>query len=244
MLLEIATTDYYTTELAVSGGADRIELCAALSEGGTTPSYGVMKRCREKFSLPIFPMIRPRSGDFFYNNDEVQVMKEEIRACRRLGFEGVVFGILKEDGSINLKQTAQLVDLAYPMEVTFHRAFDRCRQPFEGLEQLIEAGVSRLLSSGQQKTALEGIELLKELVAAAGNRIIIMPGSGVRKETIQQLAAVTGANEFHTSLRTNAKSKMNYMHPAFADSEESYRNPSLDIESIQEIKKMLQQFSS
>lgn len=162
-IIEIATTDFNSTEAAVKGGADRIELCSALSEGGLTPSFGLIKICRQKFSLPIFPIIRPRGGDFLYNDEEYRVMKNDVDLCKEIGCDGIVIGFLKKDGKINKKRIAKMVELAYPMEVTFHRAFDRCIDPFETLEEIIDAGCQRILTSGQQPTAMEGVELIKKI---------------------------------------------------------------------------------
>ena len=146
---------------------------------------------------------------------------------------------MNADGAIDVKRTAKLVQLAYPLEVTFHRAFDRCRDPFEALEHIIEIGCTRILTSGQQKVATEGAELIAQLVKAADERIIIMPGSGVRKENIKELAQKTGAVEFHSSIRSHQKTKMNFLHPAFADSEESYFNPLVDPSEVQALRNAL-----
>lgn len=237
--IEIATADYSTTKAAVEGGADRIELCAALSDGGTTPSAGTIKKCREAFSVPLFPIIRPRSGDFLFTEDEYEIMLHEIRMCKQLRCDGVVVGLLERDGSVPTAKLAKLVALAYPMEVTFHRAFDRCLNPLGALEEIIEAGCQRLLTSGQQPTAPQGQELIAQLITAAADRIVVMPGSGVRKENIRELAQKTGAVEFHSSLRSKQKSGMTYVHPAFAGSEESYVNPAIDPENVRALKKAL-----
>lgn len=239
MLIEIATTDFETTQLAVKGGADRIELCAGLSEGGITPSVGMLKLCRQKFDLPIYPIIRPRSGDFLYSREEFEIMKHDILLCRSLGFEGVVLGLLNADGSIDQDRVQQLIDCAYPLEVTFHRAFDRCADPFEALEQLIQLGCERILTSGQQPTAPEGAFLIASLQAKAENRIIIMPGSGVRVDSIIELATQTGCVEFHSSLRALKKSAMQFINPSFSNSKESYANPSIVIEAILALKENL-----
>lgn len=217
--LEIATTDYATTAAAVAGGADRIELCTALSEGGLTPSAGLIRQCREAFSLPLFPIIRPRGGDFRYGDEELSIMEADIRTCRELGCDGVVLGLLKKDGTLPQKKLARLLQLAYPMEVTFHRAFDRCRDPFEALEQLVELGFQRILTSGQQPEAPKGAELIARLVTAAEGRITIMPGSGVRPDNIKALATATGATEFHSSLRSRRDSSMEFRHPNFSASD-------------------------
>ena len=238
-IIEIATTDYTTTRSAVEGGADRIELCAALTDGGTTPSYGTIKQCREKFEVQLFPIIRTRSGDFLYSDDEFEIMKEEVNLCRQLGCDGVVVGLLNKDGTVDVKRTAKLVEAAYPLEVTFHRAFDRCKDPFEALEQLIQIGCQRILTSGQQPAAPQGIELIAQLVKAADDRIIIMPGSGVRKENIKELAVKTGAVEFHSSLRAKLASVMDFVHPAFAGNAESYVNPAIEPGEVKALRKAL-----
>ncbi|HYK55284.1 MAG TPA: copper homeostasis protein CutC [Flavisolibacter sp.] len=238
-IIEIATTDFTTTKSAVEGGADRIELCAALTEGGTTPSYGTIKRCRENFNVSLFPIIRSRSGDFLYSDEEFQIMMDEVKLCRQLGCDGVVIGLLQADGTIDKVRTAKLIEAAYPLEVTFHRAFDRCKDPFAALEQLIEIGCQRILTSGQQPAAPQGMELLAQLIKTADERITIMPGSGVRKENIRELAEKTGAVEFHSSLRSKSRSKMDFIHPAFAKSEESYSNPAIDPEEVKALRQAL-----
>src|SRR5204863_7067383 len=136
-IIEIATSDFITTRSAVEGGADRIELCANLAEGGTTPSYGQLKKCREAFSISLFPIIRPRGGDFLYTNEEFDMMMHDIKLCKELKCDGLVIGLLNADGTIDIKRTGKLIDAAYPLGITFHRAFDRCLDPFEAMEQLI-----------------------------------------------------------------------------------------------------------
>jgi copper homeostasis protein len=239
-IIEIATADFNTTKNAVEGGADRIELCAALGDGGTTPSAGMMRLCREHFSIPIFPIIRPRGGDFFYNDAEFKIMHADVVLARELGCDGIVTGLLEKDGNIDIRKTSKLVESAYPMEVSFHRAFDRCRDPWMALEQLIEIGCSRLLTSGQQLTAPEGMEMIKELIQTANERIVIMPGSGVRKENIRELADQTGAVEFHSSLRSKLQSAMTFIHPSFVKTEESYFNAHIDPEAVMDLRKALQ----
>lgn len=238
-LIEIATSDFETTQSAVEGGANRIELCAALTEGGTTPSYGMIKKCREAFALPLFPIIRVRSGDFFYTGEEVEIMMNEVKLCKSLGCDGIVIGLLTKDGSIDVKNSRKLIETAYPLEVTFHRAFDRCRDPFVALEQLIEMGCQRILTSGQQLTAPLGTDVISQLVKAAKERIVIMPGSGVRKENIKEIAEKTGAKEFHSSLRSKTKTKMKFVHPAFAAAEDSYTNPAIDAEEVKALRNAL-----
>jgi copper homeostasis protein len=238
-IIEIATSDFETSRSAVEGGADRIELCANLAEGGTTPSYGTIYQCREELDVLVYPIIRPRGGDFLYSDDEYEVMLHDLKLCKQLGCDGVVIGLLNADGTIDVKRTAALIEIAYPMGVTFHRAFDRCKEPFEALEQLVNLGCERILTSGQQPTAPEGIEMIAELNKIADHRIVIMPGSGVRKENIKLLAEKTGCTEFHSSLRGKAKGKMEFIHPAFERSEESYYNNSIDFAEVKGLRAAL-----
>jgi len=238
-IIEIATSDFLTTKSAVEGGADRIELCANLAEGGTTPSYAHIKKCREAFDIALFPIIRPRGGDFLYTKDEFEIMKNDIKLCKELGCEGIVIGLLNMDGTIDMTRTAELIELAYPLEVTFHRAFDRCKDPFTALEELIEIGCQRILTSGQKPTVSEGVDLIAELNKKADDRIIILPGSGVRKDNIKMLAEKTGCIEFHSSLRGKAKSPMQFIHPAFADSAESYSNNEISPDEVRALRNAL-----
>jgi len=238
-IIEIATSDFMTTRSAVEGGADRIELCANLAEGGTTPSYGQLKKCRETFPVPLFPIIRPRGGDFLYTDEELEIMLHDVKLCKELNCDGIVTGVLNADGTVDIKRTAKLIDNAYPLSVTFHRAFDRCRDPFEALEQLIEIGCERILTSGQQPAAPDGVELIAQLNKAADERIIIMPGSGVRKENIKMLAERTGCMELHSSLRGKTTSKMEFIHPAFADSQETYFNNYIEAREVKALKECL-----
>lgn len=241
--IEIATTDFAGTEAAVKGGADRIELCTSLSEGGLTPSFGLIKKCREKFDLPIFPMIRPRSGDFLYSDEEYRIMKKDVTLCREIGCDGIVAGFLKENGSIDKKRISKIVERAYPMEVSFHRAFDRCIDPFEALEDIIAAGCQRILTSGQQLTAPVGAALINKLIQAAKNRIIIMPGSGVNIDTIKTLVEATGAEEFHASMRSTINSKMKFLHPSFINPG-NYEHPGILEEEVRAFKNELEKLQS
>jgi copper homeostasis protein len=238
-VIEIATSDFITTRSAVEGGADRIELCANLNEGGTTPSRGHIIKCRETFNVELFPIIRPRGGDFLYSKDEFGIMAADIEFCKQVGCDGIVIGLLNIDGTIDMIRTGDLVEQAYPLEVSFHRAFDRCRDPYVALEELIEIGCRRILTSGQQLTAPDGIELIAELNRLADDRIIIMPGSGVRKENIRMLAEKTGCTEFHSSLRGRDKSRMEFIHPAFANNEDSYMNNAIDPSEVKALRSAL-----
>lgn len=235
-IIEIATTDLITTRAAVEGGADRIELCSALSEGGITPSYGLIIHCRDSFDVPLFPIIRPRAGDFLYTDEEYELMKRDVVLAKQTGCNGVVLGLLNSDGTIDSMRTARLVELAHPLEVTFHRAFDRCRDPFEALEELIRTGCKRILTSGQKPTAVEGVNLIAQLIEKAGDRIIVMPGSGVRKENIKMIAEQTGAVEFHSSLKGEANTQMEFVHPSFNET----TNPAIDPSAVNALRSALQ----
>ena len=238
-IIEIATSDFTTTKSAVEGGADRIELCANLAEGGTTPSYGTLIQCREAFTVSLFPIIRPRGGDFLYTKAEFEIMLCDVKFCIQLGCDGVVIGLLNMDGTFDIVRTSQLVEAAYPLGITFHRAFDRCKEPFEAMEQLIQIGCERILTSGQKPSVVDGVELVAALNKVADERIIIMPGSGVRQENIKMLAEKTGCKEFHSSLRGKERSKMEFVHSAFKDSAESYMNNAVDVKEVRDLRERL-----
>jgi copper homeostasis protein len=196
---------------AQRGGADRVELCAGIPEGGTTPSYGDIVMARKLLiTTKLHVIIRPRGGDFLYSDLEREIMLEDVRMARRLGVDGVVFGVLTSDGDIDMDFMRQLMAESEGMSVTFHRAFDVCRNPFVALEQIIELGCDRILTSGQMPKAEEGVDLLKQLVEKAGDRIIIMPGCGVNAGNIAKIAQITGAKEFHFSARSKHESGMQF----------------------------------
>lgn len=197
--LEIACYSAISAFSAESAGAHRIELCDNPLEGGTTPSYGVLKLVRERVSIPVFPIIRPRGGHFVFSSEEIEAMKADVQLCKQVGFEGVVIGLLDGNGKVAYDDTAMLTELAWPLEVTFHRAFDRTPDPFEAMETIIRAGCTRILTSGQVPDVNNGAGLVAGLIKKADHRITIMPGSGVRANGIAALAAKTGAVEFHSS---------------------------------------------
>lgn len=212
-LLEVCCYSVESALKAAQFGADRIELCDNFSEGGTTPSYGGISYAIDHLEIPINVMVRPRGGDFLYSEADFEIMKNEVRQIKKTGAKGVVLGFLEANGDIDIDRTHQMVDLAFPLEVTFHRAFDMCREPEKGLEQLIEAGVSRLLSSGTRVNVYEGKELLAKLVEQAGDRIVVMPGCGLNPENVEEVLLDTGAREFHTASKTFLPSKMEYFNP-------------------------------
>ncbi len=197
---------------AQAGGAYRVELCAGLPEGGTTPSYGEIVATRRAIDIKLNVIIRPRAGDFLYMPLEVESMLEDIKMARQLGVDGIVLGCLTPEGEVDKSLLARFVEAAGGLPVTFHRAIDMCRNPFRALEDIIEAGCARVLTSGGKATALEGAEVIAQLVKQSGERIIIMPGSGVTPENIAELAQRTGAKEFHFTGRVPEPSPMRYRH--------------------------------
>lgn len=239
--LEIIGFNIESCLIAQSAGAHRIELCDNQADGGTTPSYGFIKEARKKLHIELYPIIRPRDGDFLYNDDEFEIIKEDIIMCKQLLCDGVVIGILNADGTIDKPRCKQLVELAHPMGVTFQRAFDRADNPFKALEDIIETGCKRILTSGQKPTASEGVEAITQLIKQANDRIIIMPGSGVRSNNIQELAEKTGAVEFHSSARIFVNSKMTFINE---DMKEKMVSVSVDEQEVKKMSTSLQAFFS
>jgi copper homeostasis protein len=238
-ILEIAVFSVEAAVTALKAGAHRIEFCENPQEGGTTPSYGSLKTLRSYTTQPVFPIIRPRGGDFLYSRSEFEVMKTDLQIIKELGYLGAVIGLLNADGSIDTKRTKELVDIAGPtMQISFHRAFDRCKDPFIALEEIIATGCKRILTSGQVPNAADALALLKKLVEQAGDRIIIMPGSGVRSNNIKEIMQATGAKEMHSSARQMQSSKMLYAKDAM---NENLQATGVDAD---EIKKMLAQLEA
>jgi len=201
-LLEISVETLEAALAAQRGGADRVELCGNLSLGGVTPSVELMQTVRDQLRIPIFGMIRPRGGEFVYSEAEFAEMKRSIGEAKQAGVDGVVAGVLTSDGSVDMERTRELVALARPLPLTFHRAFDDCRDLRGALEEVIQTGASRILTSGGAQSALEGAAILAELVAAAGSRITIVPGAGISASNIAMVVRETGAREFHSGLGT------------------------------------------
>ncbi len=202
LLLEISVQSAEAALAAERGGADRIELCAELSVGGLTPTRKLLRKVREKVGIPIYSMIRPREGDFVYTEGEFAEMKRAIEVAKGTGMDGMVLGVLKEDRGVDVARTRALVELARPLPVTFHRAFDDCFDLLPGLENVIQTGAARILTSGGAAGALEGCAVLAELVTEARGRIIIVPGAGINASNILQVAQQTRAREFHSGLST------------------------------------------
>ena len=199
-LLEISVESLEATLAAARGGADRIELCGNLSAGGITPSAALKHAVRAHLSIPVFAMIRPRAGDFVYSSIEFSEMRRSIADTKESGMDGVVLGVLTKDRRVDVERTRELVEFAKPLPVTYHRAFDETGDLHQALEDVIESGAKRILTSGGAKSALEGAAVLARLVEAAGDRVVIVPGAGISTLNIEQVAQQTGAREFHSGL--------------------------------------------
>ncbi len=216
MTIEIVVYNIESALRAQEGRADRIELCDNPGDGGTTPSYGTIENVRQNVNLDVYVMIRPRGGDFHYSNYEFHSMKRDIDQCQKLSADGVVFGILNEDGTIDKKRCKELITRARPLKVTCHRAFDMTRDPFEALEDCIEVGFDRILTAGQQAQAIKGVDLIAALIKKANGRIAIMPGSGVNENIVAELVSKTKAKEIHFSATVFRESPMTYKNPDIA----------------------------
>jgi copper homeostasis protein len=208
--IEICANGHQSAISAELGGANRVELCAALPEGGTTPSYGEIRKSRESIKIPINVIIRPRGGDFLYSRSEVDAMLYDVQMCRDLGVNGVVVGALMPDGSVDCRTVEQLIRCAGGMDVTFHRAFDMCCDPVVAAREIINMGCKTILTSGQKSSALLGVGLIAELIERYGSEICFMPGCGVSLDNICEIERRTHAEWFHLSARCAIQSKMVY----------------------------------
>lgn len=206
--LEICVDSVQSAINAQVAGADRVELCDNLVEGGTTPSYGTILSARNNLNIGLNVIIRPRGSDFLYSDQEYDIMRRDIEICGEAGVDGIVTGILLADGTIDIERTSRLIEFASPMSVTFHRAFDMCKDPFKGLADIISSGARRILSSGQKDNAADGAELLGKLIKMAGEKIIIMPGGGLDESNLARIANISGAKEFHLTGRSIVESEM------------------------------------
>jgi copper homeostasis protein len=208
LTLEICIDSVESAIAAEQGGAQRVELCDYLNGGGTTPSAGMIEVVRKKINIGLHVLIRPRRGDFLYSDPELEVMKRDIKTCKELGANGVVLGVLTRKGTIDTARMQELIDHCGTLSITFHRAFDMTPDPIKALDDLLELKVHRLLTSGQQQFALQGVELIRELNERAAGKLIIMPGSGVNEENVSEIIARTGVNEVHASARKEVNSEM------------------------------------
>jgi len=240
MIYEICVDSVPGVRAAKAAGADRVELCGDLLEGGTTPSRGMIRQARKIAGIAMNVIIRPRGGDFLFDDDEFAIMEADLDTAKAEGADGVVIGLLTADGSIDLDRTRDLIARARPLSVTFHRAFDMTRDPFEALETLVELGAERVLTSGQEATVLEGLPLITELVKRAGNRIIVMPGGGITARNVERIVAAAKPQEIHFAALDPAASGMRFRrHHVFMGGE--LRPPEYDrlvttADSIRSVK--------
>jgi len=232
--LEIAVFNCTAAIEAAAAGADRIELCHNQPEGGTTPSPGTIWQVRQKLTIPIFAMLRPRGGDFIYNSNELAVMKKDLEAIKNGGCYGIVFGFLQLDGTVDKKLTSRFVEMAYPLDATFNRAFDCTPNAGEALEAIIDCGCQRILTSGQHTTAPEGAAIIQQIVTQANNRIIIMPGAGIRQQTITAVQKATGAVEFHSSALKIISTQSTYTNAKVTGMENFYGVDASEIRAMKE----------
>lgn len=231
-VLEVCAFGIQSCLIAQRVGAVRVELCDNPIEGGTTPSYGTIKAVREKIAIQLFPIIRPRSMDYCYDADEWEIIRQDILMCRQLGCDGISVGVQLQNGKLDADGMKRMVEWAYPMRVTSNRVIDAVPDPFEALEQLIDAGCERVLTSGQASAAPQGADVLKQLVQQAAGRISIMPGAGVRSSNVQQLLAYTGARECHTSARLTVKSQVAFSNPRVSDAGSMFVADEAELASI------------
>ena len=236
--IEICAGSLRSALNAQQGGAYRVELCDNLKEGGTTPSFAQIALARKYLNLKLYPIIRPRGGDFLYDDAEFEIMKTDIAQCRDLGCDGVVFGLLKKDGSVDVERCLELKQAAGTLGTTFHRAFDRCKDPFAALEEIIEMGFERILTSGMENSAVKGALLISKLVEQANGRISVMPGAGIRPENLKQLIELTGATEFHTSAKGIFKSEMLFTDVRTGSYEEEFLIEQTDAEVVKALVKI------
>lgn len=212
VLLEIAANSVASALAAQDGGASRVELCCALELGGLTPSHATIALAREQLRIPLYVLIRPRAGDFCYNDMECETMRCDVEHCKALGCDGVVIGMLDVHGNVDVSRCKGLIAVAHDMGITFHRAFDCARDLGAALENLIALGCERVLTSGQSETALQGAPLIRQLIEQARSRIEVMPGAGITSSNIAEVAAATSAREFHASCKRRLRSGM--QHPS------------------------------
>jgi copper homeostasis protein len=239
-LIEVCLDSADSAVAAEAGGAHRVELCDNLIEGGTTPSAGMIAATRKAIDIGLMVMIRPRGGDFCYSPREVEAMIEDIATARRLGAQGVVFGVLSPDGTVDAALSRRLLEASHGLEVTFHRAFDVTLDPYTALETLIELGFSRVLTSGQEPSVLEGIDLLAELVHLAGDRIVVMPGCGITPRNIHKVHTQCGARELHIVGNQATASAMQYRNPrVFMGTELRSSEVSRSQTSAEQIREMV-----
>ncbi|RZK02677.1 MAG: copper homeostasis protein CutC [Flavobacterium sp.] len=241
-ILEVCANGYESALNAQIGGAKRVEFCDNLAEGGTTPSYGQLALAKKNLTIELWPIIRPRGGDFLYSDIEFNLMKEDIKFCKSLNCSGVVIGILKANGSIDKERCAELIELAKPLPVAFHRAFDMSNDMEKALEDLIDLGIVRVLSSGGANSAIDGTEKLSKLIKQVNGRIAVMPGAGINERNIAKLISETGATEFHASAKSFVVSKMTFRNTEskMGSIEDEYQYELTSVDKVRALVKVIE----
>jgi copper homeostasis protein len=246
--LEICIDSVASARAAEQGGAQRVELCDYLTGGGTTPSAGMISLVRESLSIPVHVLIRPRRGDFLYSKMEMEIMKRDIQLCREMGVDGVVLGALTKEGDIDVAKTQELIDSAGTISVTFHRAFDLTRNPLEALDQLLSLNIVRLLTSGQQQTALQGVPLIQKLQERSVGKLIIMPGGGINPANVKDIVSQTGVTEVHASVRSKVEGEMVFRkdYPPISSNSplSEFEQLVADVEQIKKMRRLLDEIQT
>jgi copper homeostasis protein len=241
MKIEVVVYNIESALKALEGGADRIEVCADPGSGGTTPSVGMVEVIRQNVSVDVYAMLRPRAGDFLYSNYEFHSMKRDLWQFQRVSVDGIVFGILNPDGTVDKKRCAELISKARPLKATFHRAFDRAKDPFQALEDCIEVGFDRILTSGQRNTAQEGAQMIADLVSAAQGRISIMAGSGINEKNVSDIVRLSKVQEIHFSATSYKESQMRFVNANLramgSDADHEFQIRSVDPEIVRSIRR-------
>ena len=242
--IEVCANSVLSAIAAEKGGANRVELCDNLYEGGTTPSAGMIFQTKVQTSISVFPIIRPRGGDFLYSDEEINIIIKDIEIGQNMGADGFVIGCLNHDGSIDYEKCSRLIEATKGLPITFHRAFDMTPDPFKALDICKKLGVKRILTSGQKNKAIDGIALITKLVQSAGDDVIIMVGSGVTETNITEIATSTNAISYHVSLRQNYDSKMEFrrenIYMGGTEEIPEFENKFTSAEKVQQLIKCLE----
>lgn len=247
MLLECCVNSAVSAMEAQRGGADRVELCENIADGGCTPSSGAILLARKYLKISLFVMIRPRGSDFLYSDTEFEIMQHDILVAKELGADGVVFGILTPDGRMDIHSMKKLMKLSRPMGITCHRAFDMTRDPFEALDDLMELGVDRVLTSGQAENALDGAPLIRNLIGLSHGRIVIMPGRGIKEHNLITVIRETGSTEYHMYLTNPVKSSMKFTREGICMGKpylSEYEHIQVDATRVRKARELLDNFKT
>ncbi len=232
--IEVCAFNLQSCINAQEGGAGRIELCGNPTEGGTTPAPGVLIQARKLLNIKLYPMIRPRGGYYYYSLDEIESMRQDILFCKQIGCDGISIGAQKPDGSLDVQLCKEFIDLAYPMKATLNKAFDLSPNLQQSLEDAVAAGFERILTSGGKRAAIDAVDIIAGLIQQAGNRIIIMPGCGLRSYNVEHIATVTRATEYHSAARMDVANPLTYQNDAVHDLGTVFNSSAEEVRKIKE----------